>query len=99
LGYVAAICAAAGHDVTFTSGEDVDADVAIVLTSLVDPQREAACGQRQRERGVRVGFIGLTASKMPELFDESGDFVVIGEPERAVMALAGGERLVGRVES
>jgi radical SAM superfamily enzyme YgiQ (UPF0313 family) len=99
LGYVAAICAAAGHDVTFTSGEDVDADVAIVLTSLVDHQREAAWGQRQRERGVRVGFIGLTASKMPELFDESGDFVVIGEPERAVMALAGGERLVGRVES
>src|SRR5437762_4739898 len=52
LGYVAAICAAAGHDVAFTSGEDVDADVAIVLTSLVDHQREAAWGQRQRERGV-----------------------------------------------
>ena len=44
-----------------------------------------------RARGVRVGFIGITASKMPELFDDHSDFILNGEPEAAVMRLAQGE--------
>jgi len=99
LGYIAALCAAAGHDVTYTEGEAVHGDVAIVLTSLVDFRRECAWAEAQRARGVRVGFVGLTASKLPELFDGSGDFVVIGEPEHAIMRLAAGEVLAGRVHS
>ena len=83
LGYIAALCAAAGHDVTYTEGEAAEGDVAIVLTSLVDFRRECAWAEAQRARGVRVGFVGLTASKLPELFDRSGDFVIIGEPEHA----------------
>ena len=99
LGYIAALCAAAGHDVVYTDGEPVEGDVAVVLTSLVDYRRERAWAQAQRERGLRVGFVGLAASKLPELFEEHGDFVVIGEPERAAMRLAAGERLAGRVRS
>jgi len=99
LGYIAAISANAGHEVLYTDGPPVDGDVAIVLTSLVDHRREAAWAAAQRARGVRVGFVGLTASKMPELFDAYGDFVIQGEPESAIMALAGGARLDGRVGS
>ena len=99
MGYVAALCAAAGHEVVWSSGDDAEGEVAIVLTSLVDHRHEAAWGMRHRERGIRVGYIGLTASKLPELFDGHGDFVVIGEPEDAVLRLLAGETLSGRVVS
>lgn len=99
LGYLAALAAAKGHEVVYTQGEEVDGDLAIVLTSLVDYRREAAWGARQRARGLRVGFIGLTASKLPELFDGHGDFVVIGEPETACLSAFEGAALSGRVSS
>ena len=44
-----------------------------------------------RARGVKVGFIGITASKMPGLFVDHCDFILNGEPEAAVMRLAQGE--------
>jgi anaerobic magnesium-protoporphyrin IX monomethyl ester cyclase len=99
LGYIAALLAAAGHEVVYTEGAPVDGDVALVLTSLVDHKNEAAWAEAQRRRGMQVGFVGLTASKLPELFERHGDFVIVGEPESAVMALAGGARLHGRVDS
>ena len=100
LGYIASLLSAAGHDVLYSGGDqDVDADVAIVLTSLVDYRRECAWAQQQRARGVRVGFVGLAASKLPDLFESTADFVVLGEPERAIARLARGETLEGRVES
>jgi radical SAM superfamily enzyme YgiQ (UPF0313 family) len=99
LGYLAAICAAAGHEVTWTDGGQASGDLAIVLTSLVDYRHETAWAMAQRERGLRVGFVGLAASKLPQLFDAAGDFVVVGEPESAVRALAAGQTLSGRVPS
>ena len=99
LGYLAALCAAAGHDVVYTENRHVDGDVTIVLTSLVDYRHEVAWAAVQRDRGSRVGFVGLTASKLPELFEEGADFVAIGEPESAIIALAAGATLNGRVPS
>ena len=52
-----------------------------------------------RSRGVRTGFIGLTCSKLPQLFRDHADFVVIGEPEAAIQRLAQGEPLAGDVAS
>ena len=37
-----------------------------------------------------MGFIGITASKMPELFADHCDFIFDGEPEAGVMRLAQG---------
>ena len=54
LAYVAAIAARAGHEVVATAGELKDADVAIVLSSLVDFKRENAWADAMRARGVRV---------------------------------------------
>jgi anaerobic magnesium-protoporphyrin IX monomethyl ester cyclase len=99
MGYAAALAAAAGHEVSASSGEFGEADVALVLSSLVDFRRETAWAQAMRARGVRVGFLGLAASKLPQLFDASADFVILGEPESALERLFGGEQLTGRVDS
>jgi radical SAM superfamily enzyme YgiQ (UPF0313 family) len=99
LAYVSAVLAQYGHDVVWSRGEMVRADVAIVLSSLVDHQHETAWADAMRARGTRVGFVGLTASKMPELFRAHADFVVNGEPEAAIRRLARGERLEGECVS
>jgi anaerobic magnesium-protoporphyrin IX monomethyl ester cyclase len=99
LAYLAAIGARAGHEVVSSRGDAVDGDIALVLSSLVDFRRETAWADMMRARGVRVGFIGLAASKMPELFTRSADFIVNGEPEHAMHRLVAGEPLRGVVES
>src|SRR6185312_14818902 len=91
MAYIAAILARAGHDVAFTRREPLDGDVALVLSSLVDHKAETAWADGMRARGVKVGFIGITASKMPELFAGHCDFILNGEPEGAVMRLAQGD--------
>jgi len=90
MAYVAAILARAGHEVVWTRGDVVDGDVALALSSLVDHRNETAWADRMRARGVPVGFMGITASKMPELFEGHCDFMFAGEPEAAVMRLAQG---------
>src|SRR5215470_11894182 len=90
MAYLAAILARAGHDVSWTREEMVDGDVALVLSSLVDYRSETAWADRMRARGAKVGFIGITASKMPELFVDHCDFILNGEPEAGVMRLAQG---------
>ncbi len=99
LAYAAALAARAGHEVAGSSGECVQGDVAIVLSSLVDYRRETAWARATRATGVRVGFIGLAAQKLPHLFEHAADFIVNGEPEAALMRLFGGEELSGTVAS
>lgn len=91
LAYAAAILNRAGHEVRYTRGELVDGDVALVLSSLVDYRNETAWADRMRARGIPVGFIGITASKIPALFEGHCDFILNGEPEAGVMRLAQGE--------
>jgi len=102
MAYIAAILARAGHEVLWTRGDREVAesgDIAIVLSSLVDHKNETAWADRMRARGVKVGFIGITASKMPELFQDHSDFILNGEPEAAIMRLAQGEIPSGVVVS
>src|SRR5712692_6945108 len=99
MAYVAAILARAGHSVTWTRGDLADGDVALVMSSLVDYRNETAWADQMRARGVKVGFVGITASKMPQLFRDHGDFILNGEPEAAVMRLAQGDVPSGTVVS
>jgi radical SAM superfamily enzyme YgiQ (UPF0313 family) len=99
MAYSAAILARAGHDVRWTRGDFLDGDVALVLSSLVDHKAEAAWADQMRACGVKVGFIGITASKMPELYRDHCDFILNGEPEAAVMRLAQGDIPSGIVVS
>ena len=99
VGYLAAIFSQAGHEVVYTQGEQVKGDLALVLTSMVDYKNERAWAQQARQRGLRVGFFGTTATHMPELFVDAGDFVICGEPESACMSLAAGQSFDGPVVS
>ena len=90
MAYLAAILARAGHEVKWTRNEMLDGDVALILSSLVDYKNETKWADEMRARGVKVGFIGITASKMPELFKDHCDFILNGEPEAGVMRLAQG---------
>ena len=99
MGYIAAILARAGHEVQWTRGDLISGDVALVLSSLVDHRNETAWADRMRARGVKVGFVGITASKMPQLFADHCDFILNGEPEAGVMRLAQGEVPAGMVVS
>src|SRR5258707_2278721 len=99
MAYSAALLARGGHDVRWTREELIDGDVALVLSSLVDHKNEAAWADRMRARGVKGGFLGITASKLPELFQDHCDFIFNGEPEAAVMRLAQGEIPSGMVIS
>src|SRR6185436_19873295 len=99
LAYAAAIGRRAGHEVVASTGELVDGDVALVLSSLVDYRRETEWARAMRARGVRVGFIGLTSQMLPQLFEADADFIIEGEPEAALLRLAAGETLSGRVAS
>ena len=99
MGYIAAILARAGHEVQWTRGDLISGDVALVLSSLVDHRNETAWADRMRARGVKVGFVGITAAKMPQLFADHCDFILNGEPEAGVMRLARGEVPAGMVVS
>jgi len=99
MAYLAAIAARRGHEVVYTRGKQVEGDVALVLSSLVDYRSEIAWADIARQRGIRVGFVGLAASKMSHLFAEHADFLIQGEPESAMLQLAAGKRLEGMVES
>src|SRR3954467_12662706 len=88
MAYLAAILSRAGHDIRWTRGEMAEGDVAIVLSSLVDFRAEVAWADRMRARGMKVGFIGITASKMPQLFEGHCDFILNGEPEGAIPEMA-----------
>lgn len=95
MAYAAAILARAGHDVALTRGPfdeaAPDADLALVLSSIVDHRAETAWADAARARGMRVGFVGIAASKMPQLFEAHCDFILSGEPEAGVMRLAAGD--------
>ena len=99
MAYIAAILARAGHTVKWTRGKIVEGDVALLLSSMVDHKQETAWADQMRARGVKVGFIGITASKMPELFEDHCDFIFNGEPEAGVMRLAQGVIPSGMVVS
>ena len=89
VGYLAAIFAAAGHEVVVARDDrPVEGDLALVLTSLVDYRHEREWGAAARARGMRVGFFGAPATHLPELFEGFGDFTVGGEPEAAALRLA-----------
>jgi radical SAM superfamily enzyme YgiQ (UPF0313 family) len=95
LAYAAALAHQARHEVVGSTGELADGDAAIVLSSLVDYRRETAWARAMRQRGVRVGFIGLAAQQLPHLFADAADFIVNGEPEAALRRFFAGETLSG----
>lgn len=84
LGYLSAILASRGAEVTASRGAlPPGADVCLVHASLVEHEAELAFADEARRAGARVGFVGPLATERPETFLAHGDFVVAGEPEQA----------------
>ncbi len=101
-GYLSAIFRARGHDVRYAvNGDAAGADLVLIQASLTDSRAEIAAARRCRASGAKVGFIGLLAGSRPESFLEAADFVVKGEPEALMAAVADGSTPVptGLVES
>ena len=80
MAYLAALASQRGHDLRWTTDALVDGDVALVLSSLVDFRHETAWADEMRRGGTRVGFVGLAASQLPELFHDHSAFIIVGEP-------------------
>ena len=98
--YLAAIFRNAGHEVRVTRDEVVDADIALILSSLVDYRHEIEWAEEAKKRyGMRVGFFGAPATHMPELLESHADFIIKGEPEQAAMRIASGDIPKGIVAS
>src|SRR5690349_9598558 len=99
--YLAAIFEQAGHDVRVTTEPLVEGDIALILSSLVDYKHEVewAVEAKKRFKNMRVGFFGAPATHMPELLQDSADFLIKGEPEHAAMRIAAGEVPSGIVPS
>jgi hypothetical protein len=72
----------------------VNADVAIVLSSLVDHRHETAWADRLRQAtGARVGFVGLAASKLPQLFRSAATSWLWASPSRRFRTAGRGENV------
>src|ERR1051326_5967754 len=81
--YLAAIFAAAGHEVVFTQGPDLQGDLGLVLTSIVDFRNELEWADRARRRGMKVGLFDAMATHASEVISGHSDFIIKGEPEHA----------------
>ncbi len=106
MAYVAAIFRECGHDVeavTVRRGSpppQTQADLILVLTSLIECHAEIAVARAlRRSGGPPVGFWGTFASAMSDFFLPHADFVIQGEPEDAVYRIARGFRPSGIIVS
>ncbi len=104
-GYASGIFNEAGWEVAVADNAEgvPPSDLVIVCGSLIDfrNERETAKKIKQRLGGsCSVGFMGPFVTVCPEQFDSWADFVIIGEPEKALMEIAAGKlKPLGRVES
>ena len=71
--YLASIFASAGHDVAFTQGPQVDGDLALVLTSIVDFRNELQWSDIARKKGLKVGLFGAMATHASEVIAGHSD--------------------------
>lgn len=84
-GYLAAIFRQEGHQVEVVRNVVPDGDLILIHGSMVDYRYELEWAKRIRaERpGSKLGFIGPFPGFRPDLFKDSCDFIISGEPEAA----------------
>lgn len=90
LGYLAAQMEAAGHHVRICevrrgeAGHDPlpYADLAVVLSSMVDASAEVEVLREYRRSGIRTATYGSYATARPEVYADAADVVVRGEVEQ-----------------
>ncbi|MBN2382001.1 radical SAM protein [bacterium] len=99
-GYLAAIFGQAGH--TVLTGRNIvpEADLIIIHSSMTGWRNQIKYARKVKASGkARVGFIGPFSAVKAELFLDTADFIIEGEPEQAAQRLAQGEQLSGLIDS
>lgn len=103
LGYAAAILKDRNFEVVGYMNQmpSPDVDVVILHSSIVDYRNENNWIKRIKKeiKDVKVGVIGPFVSKKPELYMDNADFIIIGEPEKALMTLDFKSELSGKIIS
>ena len=98
-GYLAAIFASDGHEVSFAANIIPNSDLVIMSSSMVDYGFEIDLAKHIKKKGIKLGFIGPFSGFLPELFLDACDFIIKGEPEQAAMDISSGGIKKGLIES
>lgn len=87
--YISAILKKNGHEVIYSDSKiPQDCDIIFLPSSIIDYKNEVNVAKNIKEKTrSKVGFVGTFASVMPEIYLKAADFVIIGEPEEAVMKI------------
>jgi radical SAM superfamily enzyme YgiQ (UPF0313 family) len=82
MGYLASVLNDGGYEVVYSRGEEIKGvGLYIVYASIVTHKEGIAFTNKMRATGVKAGFVGAMATACPELFIDSGDFIIRGEAE------------------
>lgn len=98
-GYLASIFSKNGHLVEVKSNRVPESDLVIIHSSMVDYSYELEWAAKIKSRGIKVGFIGPFSSYKPDLFIDSCNFIIKGEPEQLAMHISDSWLPEGIVES
>lgn len=100
-GYSAAILKQNGHEVGFVENEiPNDSDLVLLHGTPIRYKKETEFLRKIKETTKsKIGVTGPFASVKPELFKEYSDFVVVGEPERAISTIRDGKIPEGLIKS
>lgn len=103
LGYLASIFEGNGHSIIVVNDEDppLDVDLIVISTSIADCKNEREFAKRMKEerKEAKVGLIGTFGSVMPDYYEDSCDFIILGEPEKVIMSITDSNIPEGRVIS
>ncbi|MFH1956620.1 MAG: radical SAM protein [Patescibacteria group bacterium] len=97
--YLAAIFKRAGWQVSLIqikSPSDLSekkADLALIPVSIVDYKNELEIIKKIKKQGIHTGVYGAFVSMMPEIFLEDCNFVIVGEPESAILKIISENKL------
>ncbi len=97
--YLVSIFKKAGWEVKCLEAENEknipreSADLVLISSSIVDCHHELKIAKILKEKGYYVGSYGTFASVVPELFGDSVDFVIRGEPESGVLNMIAANKL------
>ena len=100
-GYIASILRKTNHQVKFYSGMPLGEDYIIIASSITQYLDEIELARRIKEKFPlsKVGFINTFSSVMPDIFKDVSDFIIIGEPEWAILEFTRGNlELRGQIE-
>lgn len=99
-GYIGSLFKKNGHEVFYSRNSIPEADHYIIHSSLTGFREQISAADKIRNvKKKPLGFIGPFSAVKQDLFQDVSDYIVVGEPEAAMIACAEGKKLEGIVPS